>query len=97
MNLDQMLASITPEVYENLKYAVETGKWQNGDKLTDKQREDSLQLVLAYQAKIEQSNEQFTIGADGQMVMKSKREIKAEKAAERASEKEIARFNQNDI
>ena len=93
MNLEQMLASITPEVYENLKYAVETGKWQNGDKLTEKQRADSLQLVLAYQSKVEQTNEQFTIGSDGEMVMKSKREIKAEKAAER----EIARFNQNDI
>lgn len=93
MNIDQMLAAITPEVYENLKFAVETGKWQNGDKLTDKQREDSLQLVMAYQSKVEKSTEHFTIGADGEMVMKSKRELKKEFLRET----DIARFDQDDI
>ncbi|MCL4170555.1 UNVERIFIED_CONTAM: hypothetical protein GTU68_027422, partial [Idotea baltica] len=93
MNLDQMLASVTPEVYENLKYAVETGKWQNGQRLTTEQRENSLQLVLAYQAKVEKSNQQFTIGEDGEMVMKSKRELQREFLPET----EIARFNQDDI
>ncbi len=93
MNLDQMLASVTPEVYENLKYAVETGKWQNGQKLTTEQRENSLQLVLAYQSKIEKSNQQFTIGEDGEMVMKSKRELKREFLPET----DIARFDQDDI
>lgn len=93
MNLEQMLQAVTPEVYENLKYAVETGKWQNGQKLTDKQREDSLQLVMAYQAKVEKSTEHFTIGADGQMVMKSKRELKKEFLPAT----DIARFDQDDI
>lgn len=93
MSLDKLLASVTPEVYENLKFAVETGKWQNGQKLTDKQREDSLQLVLAYQSKIEKSTEHFTVGADGEMVMKSKRELKKEFLRET----DIARFNEDDI
>lgn len=93
MSIDKLLASVTPEVYENLKYAVETGKWQNGQKLTDKQREDSLQLVLAYQSKIEKSTEHFTVGADGEMVMKSKRELKKEFLRET----DIARFDQDDI
>ena len=93
MNIDQMLASVTPEVFENLKYAVETGKWQNGQRLTEEQRENSLQLVLAYQAKIEKSNQQFTIGENGEMVMKSKRELQREFLPET----DIARFNQDDI
>lgn len=93
MNLEQMLAGITPEVYENLKYAVETGKWQNGKALTPEQRENSMQLVMAYQAKIEQSDQQFTVGKDGEMVNKSKRELKREFS----SETDIARFNQDDI
>jgi uncharacterized protein YeaC (DUF1315 family) len=93
MNLEQMLANITPDVYENLKYAVETGKWQNGQVVTQEQRDNALQLVMAYQAKIEQSNQQFTIGSDGQMVMKSKRELKREFLPK----DEIARFDENDI
>lgn len=93
MNLEQMLANITPDVYENLKYAVETGKWQNGQVVTQEQRDNALQLVMAYQAKIEKSNQQFTIGSDGQMVMKSKRELKREFLPK----DEIARFDENDI
>lgn len=93
MNLEQMLATITPEVYENLKYAVETGKWQNGQKLSQEQRDNSLQLVMAYQAKIEKSNQQFTVNQDGEVVNKSKRELKREFLPET----DIARFNQDDI
>ena len=93
MNLDQMLASITPEVYENLKYAVETGKWQNGQKTTQEQRDNALQLVMAYQAKIEKSNQQFTVNEQGEVVNKSKRELKREFLPET----DIARFNQDDI
>ena len=93
MSLDKMLANVTPEVYENLKYAVETGKWQNGQKLSQEQRDNALQLVMAYQSKVEQSNQQFTIGADGQMVMKTKRELKRDFLPEN----EIARFDQDDI
>jgi len=93
MSLDKMLESVTPEVYENLKYAVETGKWQNGQKVSQAQRDNALQLVMAYQSKIEQSNQQFTIGADGEMVMKSKRELKREFLPEN----EIARFDEDDI
>ena len=93
MNLEQMLATITPEVYENLKYAVETGKWQNGQPVSEAQRENALQLVMAYQSKVEKSTEHFTIGQDGEMVMKSKRELKREFLPQ----DQIARFDQDDI
>lgn len=93
MSIEQMLANITPETYENLKFAVETGKWRNGQKLSQEQRDNALQLVMAYQSKIEQSNQQFTVGSDGELVMKSKRELKREFSPET----DIARFNQDDI
>lgn len=51
MNLDQLLNSITPEAYENLKYAVETGRWPNGDQLTEEQRQNCLQAIIAYDLK----------------------------------------------
>jgi len=51
MELDKLLQSITPEVYENLKYATETGRWLNGDQLSAEQREYCLQAIIAYDLK----------------------------------------------
>ncbi len=51
MTIGQLLDSITPEVYENLKRAVELGKWPNGDKLTAAQKEHCMQAVIAYELK----------------------------------------------
>ena len=70
MNLDQMLAAVTPEVYENLKYAVETGKWQNGQKLTEKQREVYLFMYNfidknKYPPAIKNISEEFNISIHG--------------------------------
>ena len=97
MSLEKMVASLTPETYDNLKYAVETGKWKNGTALSPEQRENALQLVFAYQSKVEQSGEHFTIGADGEMVIKSKRELKQAFAEKSSPEVDIARFKQDDI
>ena len=51
MNFEQLIASINPEIYENLKRAVELGKWPDGKLLTSEQRELSLQAVIAYETK----------------------------------------------
>ncbi|MFA5495655.1 MAG: DUF1315 family protein [Porticoccaceae bacterium] len=50
MDYQQLLKSLTPEVYENLKRAVELGKWPNGESLTPQQRETCLQAVIAWDA-----------------------------------------------
>ncbi|WP_263141662.1 DUF1315 family protein [Pseudomonas sp. RIT-PI-AD] len=47
----QLISNITPDVYESLKLAVETGKWSDGRKLTQEQKELSLQAMIAYEAK----------------------------------------------
>ena len=48
---ERALRGVTPEVYESLKLAVSLGHWGNGDKLTQAQKENSLQLIIAYEQK----------------------------------------------
>lgn len=48
MNYQQLINSMTPDIYQNLKRAVELGKWPNGEKLSPEQRETCLQAVIAY-------------------------------------------------
>lgn len=51
MKLDQLLGAVTPQAYENLKYAVETGRWLNGQLVTAEQRDHCLQAIIAYDLK----------------------------------------------
>jgi uncharacterized protein YeaC (DUF1315 family) len=51
MDLQQLLNSITPEIYQNLKVAVELGKWADGNKLSREQRQLCMQAVIAYEHK----------------------------------------------
>jgi hypothetical protein len=51
MDYQQMISTMTPEIYESLKRAVELGKWPNGEKLTAEQRQSCLQAVIAYDHK----------------------------------------------
>jgi uncharacterized protein YeaC (DUF1315 family) len=78
MNVEQLVAAMTPEVFANLQQAVETGKWPNGTALTEEQKENSLQAVMLYQAKVAKTNEHMTIGENGEMVHKSKSELRRE-------------------
>lgn len=50
-SLEQLVASMTPEIYENLKKAVELGRWADGIRLSPEQLEQSMQLVILYEAK----------------------------------------------
>ena len=45
----EMIENITPDIYESLKLAVEIGKWSDGRKLTQEQRELSLQALIAWE------------------------------------------------
>ncbi|WP_347331297.1 YeaC family protein [Marinimicrobium locisalis] len=49
MNYRDLLESITPEIYENLKRAVELGKWPDGRVVTPEQRQHCLEAVIAYE------------------------------------------------
>jgi hypothetical protein len=48
MEFQQLIASVTPEIYKKLKSAVELGKWANGVKLSKEQIEHSMQILIAY-------------------------------------------------
>ena len=76
MNIDDMISGMTPEIYQRLVTAVELGKWPDGVALTPEQKENSLQLVMLWQARNNTDAQHMTIDTQGQMVMKSKRELK---------------------
>lgn len=54
MEFEQLISSITPEIYERLKRAVELGKWDNGIALTSEQREQCMQAVIIYDQRFHQ-------------------------------------------
>ncbi|WP_279044845.1 YeaC family protein [Cedecea davisae] len=77
-NLDDMLSVMTPEIYQRLATAVELGKWPDGVALTQEQKDNSLQLVMLWQARHNTEAQHMTIDTSGQMVMKSKQQLKAD-------------------
>ena len=48
---EELLAGMTPEIHQNLKQAVELGRWPNGERLTREQVELCLQAVIAWDAR----------------------------------------------
>lgn len=57
MQFQQIIETITPEIYANLKTAIEIGKWPDGRSLNGEQRELCLQAVIAYELKNIPENE----------------------------------------
>ncbi|SIQ12387.1 YeaC family protein [Marinobacterium stanieri] len=49
MTFEKMIETMAPEVYRSLRRAVELGKWPNGERLSQEQRETSLRAVIAYE------------------------------------------------
>ena len=77
-DVDNLLTAITPELYERLVLASETGKWPDGVALTAAQREHTLQLVMLWQARYNENPGHMTIAKGGEMVLKSKQALKEE-------------------
>lgn len=73
-----MIASMTPEVYQRLATAVETGKWADGVALNAEQKENSLQLVLLWQARHNDNPQHMSVAKGGEIVTKSKKQLKEE-------------------
>ncbi len=76
--LETLLAGMTPEVYQRLATASETGKWPDGVQLSTEQREHCLQLVLLWQARHNDNPGHMTIDKKGGMVIKTKQQLKEE-------------------
>ncbi|WP_448549837.1 YeaC family protein [Thalassotalea fusca] len=93
MDIISTVKHMSEDMYLRMKHAAETGKWPEGTPVEQEQRDMALQISMAYQAIHLDSNEMLTIGANGEMVHKSKREIKAEFVnEEKADSQDIARF-----
>ncbi|BCL70584.1 hypothetical protein VINI7043_09936 [Vibrio nigripulchritudo ATCC 27043] len=89
MNVEQLIEAMTPEVYERLNYAVETGKWPDGTPLNQEQRDSCMQAVMLYQSKHNNEAQHMTVAAGGEIEFKSKVELKKEFSEK---EDEIARI-----
>lgn len=105
MNPDQLVQTMTPEVYQRLKDSVETGKWLDGTTLSDTQRETCLQAIIMYQAKHLNNDQHMSVGPDGEIIHLSRQELKKQLNADSVSQpqskfnsdSEIARFKQDDF
>jgi uncharacterized protein len=76
VDIDNIIDGMTEEVYQRLATAVELGKWPDGVALTAEQKENCLQLVMLWQARYNTDAQHMTIDTQGQMVMKSKQQLK---------------------
>ncbi|MHA2939934.1 YeaC family protein [Vibrio sp. RC27] len=93
MNVQQLVDTITPEAFQRIVYAVETGKWPEGNVLSPEQRESCIQAMMLYQSKHNKQPEHMTVAAGGELHIKSKNEFKQSFSR---SEDDILRVNPND-
>jgi len=49
MSLQALIQNMTPEIYQNLRTAVELRKWPNGVRLTEDQVEICMEAVIRYE------------------------------------------------
>lgn len=49
MDYDALIKHITPEVYRSLKQSLELGKWPDGRKLSQQQKEATMEAIIAYE------------------------------------------------
>ena len=68
MQYQNFVDNLDAETINKLQTAVEIGKWDNGETLTDKQKESAMQAVMMWQAKNQKSssNEPFKVNSNGE-------------------------------
>ncbi|MEQ4532152.1 MAG: DUF1315 family protein [Mixta sp.] len=76
--LNAMVEAMTPDIYQRLVTAVEIGKWPDGVALTEEQKENCMQLVMLWQARHNHQPQHMSIGQGGELVTRTKRELKEE-------------------
>ena len=76
--LNAMVEAMTPDIYQRLVTAVEIGKWPDGVALTEEQKENCMQMVMLWQARHNHQPQHMSIGQGGELVTRTKRELKEE-------------------
>ncbi len=51
MTFDEIIDQVSPDIYQELKQVVATGKWLDGRKLSSEQSKFSLQAIIAYESR----------------------------------------------
>ncbi|PKI15969.1 YeaC family protein [Colwellia sp. 12G3] len=107
MDVIKTIDAMSNDMYLRLKCAAETGKWPEGTVVDKPQRATALQLSMAYQARHLDHDEMLTIGPDGHIVEKNKRQLKAEfssnkpeetlKSCSKPTQADIAYFSNNEL
>jgi len=94
MDIISLVDNMSEDMYLRLKCAAETGKWPEGTVVDLAQKASALQITMAYQSRHLNSDEILTVGADGHIVDKTKRELKTQFANLNDNpENNIARFS----
>jgi len=75
-NITEYAKKLSPSLYQQLKQAVETGKWLDGNPLDDKQKSETLRLIMAYQSLYNDNPDHFTIAKGGEIFMEKKSVLK---------------------
>lgn len=76
MELNDLVNLMTVDIYQRLLTAVELGKWPDGVVLTPEQKENSLQAIMLWQARHNHDAQHMTVGTDGNIILKTKDELK---------------------
>ena len=50
-SFDELIASMTPEIYHNMRRAIELGRWPDGRVLSAEQKELCMQAVIAWETR----------------------------------------------
>ncbi|WP_334468734.1 YeaC family protein [Arsenophonus sp. PmNCSU2021_1] len=76
MELNDLVNLMIVDIYQRLLTAVELGKWPDGVVLTLEQKENSLQAIMLWQARHNHDAQHMTVGTDGNIILKTKDELK---------------------
>ncbi len=92
MDIIQLVETMSEDMYLRLKCAAETGKWPEGTTVEKAQQLTAVQITMAYQAKHLNSDQTLSIGPDGEMIMKTKSQLRSDFPTPKDSN-DIARFS----
>jgi uncharacterized protein YeaC (DUF1315 family) len=94
MDIISLVDDMSEDMYLRLKCAAETGRWPEGTLVEKQQKDSALQIIMAYQSRHLDSDDILSVGSDGLIVDKTKRQLKSEFAdLKNKPENNIARFS----
>ncbi len=92
MDIIQLVDNMSEEMYLRLKCAAETGKWPDGTSVDKEQQMSAVQITMAYQSKHLNSDQTLSIGPKGEMIIKTKSELRSD-FPQAEDSNSIARFS----